>query len=127
MQNPGTSYIYIMASETGTIYTGVTNDVESRVFEHKIGSNKGFTKKYHCKKLVYFKEMDSICDAIAMEKKIKGWCRWKKERLIRSQNPTWNDLQAFGSRPFNYKPRSIASRNKPPNPTQLRHPETPRS
>jgi len=81
-----------MASKSGTLYIGVTNDIKSRVYEHKMGLNKGFTKRYGCKKLVYFQEMEGFCQAIYMEKKMKGWMRWKKERLIRSQNPTWHDL-----------------------------------
>lgn len=86
------AFVYIMASKSGTIYTGVTNDLESRVFEHKIGLNPGFTKKYGCKKLVYYEELDSIVEAIRREKVIKGWVRRKKEALIRSMNPTWFDL-----------------------------------
>lgn len=81
-----------MANKRGTIYTGITNDIERRVFEHKMELHEGFTKKYQCKKLVYFKEIGDICEAITLEKKIKGWSRKKKEDLIRSQNPTWIDL-----------------------------------
>lgn len=92
MQNEQTSYAYIMASKSGTIYVGATNDIERRVHEHKTGFNEGFTKKYSCKKLVCYEEFGDIGEAILREKQIKGWSRWKKERLIRSQNPTWFDL-----------------------------------
>jgi putative endonuclease len=85
-------FTYIMASKSGTLYTGVTNNIERRVFEHKTGLNEGFTKKYGCKKLVYFEEFESIVDAIRREKQIKGWARRKKEALIRSMNSTWFDL-----------------------------------
>jgi putative endonuclease len=86
------AFVYIMASKSGTLYTGVTNDIERRVFEHKIGLNEGFTKKYGCKKLIYYEQFDLIVDAIRREKQIKGWVRKKKEALIRSMNPTWFDL-----------------------------------
>lgn len=81
MQNEQTAYIYIMASKSGTLYIGVTNDIERRVYEHKTGLNEGFTKKYQCKRLVYFEEIGDISEAIALEKKIKGWSRWKKSIL----------------------------------------------
>jgi len=87
-----TAYIYIMASKSGTLYIGVTNDIERRVFEHKDGLCKGFTKKYSCNKLVYFEEIGDICEAILKEKILKGWSRKKKENLIKSQNPRWDDL-----------------------------------
>jgi putative endonuclease len=86
------AYTYIMASKTGTLYVGVTNDIERRTMEHKAKMHKGFTKKYHCNRLVYYQEIGDICEAILLEKKIKGLSRWKKEKLIRSQNPTWDDL-----------------------------------
>jgi putative endonuclease len=92
MNNDQTAYVYIMASASGTLYIGVTNDLERRVCEHKTGLNEGFTKKYQCHKLVYSQEIGDISEAIALEKKIKGCSRWKKECLIRSQNPTWADL-----------------------------------
>jgi putative endonuclease len=86
------AYVYIMASKSGTLYTGVTNNIERRVLEHKEGLNEGFTKKYHCHKLVYFEEIGDIGEAILREKRIKGWSRSKKANLIRSLNPPWEDL-----------------------------------
>ncbi len=85
-------YIYIMSSNSGTLYTGVTNDLYRRVYEHKNNLIKGFTSKYSCHKLVYFEELYSPRDAIDREKQIKNWRRSKKESLIRIINPHWNDL-----------------------------------
>jgi len=85
-------YVYIMASNTGVLYTGVTNNLQRRVYEHKNGLIDGFTKKYHCHKLVYFEETSDIKVAIEREKRIKDWRRSRKEELIKSANPAWNDL-----------------------------------
>lgn len=90
--NDKTAFVYIMSSQSGTLYVGITNDLVRRVLEHKHGVNEGFTKKYHCHKLVYFEEIGDICAAIALEKKLKGWSRKKKEALIRSRNSKWFDL-----------------------------------
>jgi putative endonuclease len=87
-----TYYVYIMASESGRLYIGVTNNLERRVAEHKAGVNEGFTKKYHVKKLVYYDASTDIRAAIAYEKQIKGWLRKKKKDLIESVNPHWRDL-----------------------------------
>jgi len=81
-----------MASVTGILYIGVTNDLQRRVFEHKSGSVEGFTKKYNCRKLVYYEETKDIKAAIEREKQIKDWNRKKKEDLIKSVNPKWDDL-----------------------------------
>ena len=85
-------YIYIMASNTGNLYIGVTNNLERRVSEHKQGLIIGFTKKYSCKKLVYYEHFFNIADAIAREKVLKGWRRQKKTDLIKMNNPKWKDL-----------------------------------
>lgn len=81
-----------MASSSGTLYIGVTNNLEKRVWEHKREIIDGFTKKYGCKKLVYFEEYNDVNQAIAREKQIKGWLRKKKEALIKTINPRWKDL-----------------------------------
>ena len=81
-----------MASESGTLYIGVTNNIKRRAFQHRIGLIKGFTQKYNCKKLVYYEEFRYINDAIKREKELKGWLRAKKEKLIRSANPGWCDM-----------------------------------
>lgn len=85
-------HIYIMASMTGTLYTGITNNLARRVMEHKEGKIKGFTQKYSCKKLVYAEKYQYIHDALEREKEIKDWNRKKKEDLIKSINPHWKDL-----------------------------------
>ncbi|MCX6743908.1 MAG: GIY-YIG nuclease family protein [Candidatus Parcubacteria bacterium] len=85
-------YIYIMASNSGTLYIGVTNSLEHRVYEHKSNLNPGFTQKYSCHKLVYFEHFTDIRIAIAREKQLKRWRREKKEFLIRTMNRSWKDL-----------------------------------
>jgi putative endonuclease len=74
------------------MYTGVTNDIERRVQEHKLGKIPGFTQKYKVNRLVYYEEFSSIYEAIAREKAIKGLLREKKRSLIKADNPTWADL-----------------------------------
>ena len=86
-------YIYLMANKTNTtIYTGVTNGLERRVYEHKNKLLPGFTKKYNINKLVYFEEFDYIYDAILREKQIKAGSRKQKIELIERDNPKWEDL-----------------------------------
>ena len=76
----------------GTIYTGVTSDLIRRVYQHKQDDQPGFTKKYDCKKLVYYEQCDDMITAIEREKQIKGGSRNKKLALIESINPRWLDL-----------------------------------
>ncbi len=76
------------------LYTDVTNNLERRVFEHKNHLTAGYTKKYNITKLVYFEETNDVQEAIAREKRIKGWLRTKKVALIESVNPEWQDLSA---------------------------------
>ncbi len=88
----GSYWVYIMASDHRTLYTGVTNDLERRLFEHREGLTKGFTKKYNVHRLVYFEEADHPMTAIVREKQIKGWDRAKRVALIEERNPEWKDL-----------------------------------
>jgi putative endonuclease len=81
-----------MTNKSGTLYTGVTNNLERRIYEHKHHLVKGFTNKYNIDKLVYFEETNDINVAISREKQIKGWLRKKKIALIESMNPGWKDL-----------------------------------
>jgi len=74
------------------IYTGVTNNLVRRPYEHKSKINRGFTQRYNVNKLVYFEEYNDINQAIAREKQIKGWSRAKKLKLIESMNPYFKDL-----------------------------------
>jgi len=86
-------YVYILTTRSNTVlYTGVTNGLKRRVFEHKSGFNEGFTKKYHVHKLIYFEMFDFVELAIAREKQIKGYSREKKIKLIETMNPEWKEL-----------------------------------
>ena len=81
-----------MASESGTLYVGVTNNLERRVYCHKNYLLEGFTYYYNCTKLVYYEHTGQIEAAIAREKQLKTWNRAKKEWLIKQLNPRWEDL-----------------------------------
>ena len=85
-------YVYIMASHRGTLYTGVTNDLERRAYEHRSGLGGAFTKKYNVSKLVYYESTSDVVSAIEREKQIKAWRRSKRVALIESANPYWEDL-----------------------------------
>jgi putative endonuclease len=85
--------MYITASLSRVLYNGVTNDLYSRILQHKESVNpKSFTSRYHVNRLVYFEEFDNVYDAIEREKQVKRWRREKKKRLIESVNPGWHDL-----------------------------------
>lgn len=87
------SYIYLLANKhNNVLYTGVTNDLIRRVYEHKNKLVAGFTKKYNVHRLVYYEVCGSIITAIEREKQIKGWSRKKKQDLINVLNPEWTDL-----------------------------------
>jgi putative endonuclease len=95
MKEPGMSFFcYIMSSKSRTLYCGVTNDLTRRVAEHRSGKGSTFTRRYRCHRLVWFQQFDHAWDAIAAEKRIKGWARAKKVALIESINPDWDDLAA---------------------------------
>ena len=86
-------YVYILASKkNGTLYIGVTNNIERRVLEHKERNISGFTSKYKVKHLVYFEEFNDVNNAIAREKQLKNWKRAWKIALLEKDNPLWNDL-----------------------------------
>ena len=85
-------FVYIVASESKTIYIWVTNNLEKRIYEHKNWLVDWFTKKYSCNKLVFFEIFTDINQAIQIEKKIKNWHRNWKINLIEKQNPYWEDL-----------------------------------
>ena len=87
-------YVYILANDTNvTIYTGVTNDLLRRVYEHRNGFDpNGFTARDKVHKLVYFEDTSDVTAAIEREKQIKGWNRKRKNKLVESINPTWRDL-----------------------------------
>ena len=87
-------YVYILASNNNsTIYVGVTNNLIRRVYEHKNSLDpKSFTSRYHVTKLVYYEDTSDAYGAIEREKQIKSWNRQRKNKLIESKNPKWNDL-----------------------------------
>jgi len=85
-------FVYIMSNASRTLYVGVTNNLERRVYEHKQKLTDGFTSKYNITQLVYYEETPDIYAAITREKQIKGWLRARKVALIESMNPTWTDL-----------------------------------
>ncbi len=85
-------YVYIMTSPSGTLYTGMTNDLKRRVYQHKHKLIEGFTAKYNVTRLAYYEETQDVQTAIAREKEIKSWRRSKKLELIKSLNPKWQDL-----------------------------------
>lgn len=87
-----TYYGYIIASESGTLYIGVTNNLERRIYEHKNKLVRGFSSKYNCNKLLYYEEFDDVSLAITREKQLKNWSRDKKIKLIEKENPGWRDL-----------------------------------
>ena len=87
------AFVYIMTNRrNGILYTGVTNDLQRRVYEHRAGLHGGFTKQYGLKNLVWFEAHDDIRIAIQREKMMKHWPRAWKVRLINAANPKWSDL-----------------------------------
>ncbi len=86
-------YVYILTNKkNGTLYTGMTNNLERRIFEHKRGLLEGFSKRYGLHKLVYFEIFTDVNEAILREKRIKAWKRQWKINLIIKGNPQWKDL-----------------------------------
>ncbi|MCX6561882.1 MAG: GIY-YIG nuclease family protein [Candidatus Aminicenantes bacterium] len=86
-------FIYILANSRNiVIYTGVTNDLVRRVYEHKNDFVEGFTRKYRVHKLVYYEVCENALSAIQREKQIKSWSRKKKNALIAAMNPGWEEL-----------------------------------
>ena len=85
-------WAYIVSSSSGTLYIGMTNNIERRMKEHKSGEFEGFASKYGCNRLVYQESFDDVRNAIDREKVLKGWRRSKKVALIESVNPRWQDL-----------------------------------
>ncbi|HPS59554.1 MAG TPA: GIY-YIG nuclease family protein [Spirochaetota bacterium] len=93
MSNTCRYFVYLMTNKTNkVVYTGVTNDLQRRLYEHKNKLIEGFTQKYNVNKLVYYEETSDIKIAILREKEIKKWRREKKDNLINTLNPEWNDL-----------------------------------
>jgi predicted GIY-YIG superfamily endonuclease len=90
-----TYYVYILTNVLRTVmYVGITNDLERRMAEHRAGHGGTFTRRYRVHTLVYAEMFTRVDDAIAHEKRIKGWRRAKKNELVERSNPTWADLSA---------------------------------
>jgi putative endonuclease len=87
-------YVYVLASRSRVLYTGVTSDLRRRVHQHKTGTGPGFTTRYRVTRLVYFESTLNVRAAIAREKAIKSWTRERRIRLIESANAGWSDLAA---------------------------------
>ena len=85
-------HVYIMSSNSKTLYVGVTNDLARRAYQHRDKLVAGFTSKYNITRLVYAETTNDVHAAIAREKQIKGWRREKKIALIESVNPEWDDV-----------------------------------
>ncbi|HLJ27061.1 MAG TPA: GIY-YIG nuclease family protein [Candidatus Angelobacter sp.] len=96
-KKPRTYYVYILTSDSGTLYTGVTNSVFHRVLQHRNKETPGFTSTYDVNRLVHCEPFSDVHAPICREKEIKGWTRKKKIALIESVNPKWDDLaQGWG-------------------------------
>ena len=85
-------HVYILAGKSGVLYTGMTNNLVHRVYQHKHKQIPGFTQKYNVTQLVWFEAHGRATSAIAREKQIKAWSRSKKVALIEAANPRWKDL-----------------------------------
>jgi len=105
-------YVYLLTNRSGTLYTGVTNDIQRRLYEHRNKLVEGFTKKYNIDMLVYYEATSDVGEALIREKQIKAWRRSKRIALIESTNPQWRDLSEgwYSSPPPDSSPPS-ADRN----------------
>lgn len=101
----GNYFTYIVASQSRTLYIGVTSDLLKRVYQHKWKEFGGFTSRYNCDRLVWFEKSQEVTTAIAREKQLKGWSREKKITMIESANPAWVDLSRdwYEVEPNDYK------------------------
>jgi len=93
-------YVYILASISGTLYIGMTNDLHNRVLAHKAGEGCWFTTRYEVNRLVHFESYQYVNRAIARETQLKKWRREKKILLIESKNPQWKDLASKWGKPI---------------------------
>src|SRR5215472_15859220 len=100
-------WVYMMASLSGTLYTGITGAIFTRVMEHKFGEIEGFTHEYKCTRLVYYECFENVRMAIAREKQIQRWRRSKKIALIEKMNPRWADLAEHWGKKMLFRGQSI--------------------
>ena len=107
-------FVYIMSSKSRRIYTGVTNNIERRVNQHKASEIEGFTQRYEINRLVHYETFQYVGNAIHREKEIKGWDRAKRVALIESENPTWEDLAEDWGKPIELlKPVAVEKKADP--------------
>jgi putative endonuclease len=102
-------WVYIVTSRSGTLYIGMTNTIERRVWEHKTRVFEGFSSKYRCNRLVYLEGFDDVRNAIDREKQLNGWRRSKKIALIEARNPRWQDLAGKWGAKMLFSTQSIKS------------------
>jgi putative endonuclease len=100
-------WVYIVANKTGTLYTGMTGDLYTRIMQHKAGEIEGFSKTYACNRLVHYAGCNEAIVMINREKQVKSWRRKKKIDLIEKTNPRWNDLAQNWGRKMKLKGESI--------------------
>ncbi len=103
-------WVYIVASRTGTLYIGMTNNLYVRVAQHKGGEIEGFSSDYKCNCRVYWEGFDDVLQGINREKQLKGWRRAKKIVLIESMNPRWEDLAEKWGAEMAFAGQSITAR-----------------
>ena len=96
-----------MASLSGTLYTGITGTLFTRLMEHKAGEIEGFTRQYKCNRLVYYERFEDVRTAIAREKQMKRWRRSKKIVLIEKMNPRWEDLAEHWGQEMLFREQSM--------------------
>jgi putative endonuclease len=106
---------YILGSTTGTLYIGVTSNLYARILEHRNGTYPGFSKTYHCTRLIYAEGFPTIVQAITREQQLKGWTQAKKLALIQKQNPTFADLGEAWGWQFLGPPHSAPAESTPEN------------
>ena len=100
-------FVYIMSSNSGTLYIGMTNSIYRRALQHKSEKIEGFSSKYHCTRLVHYESFDDVHQAIGRERELKGWTRAKKIALIESRNPRWADLAEHWGAPMLFAGKSM--------------------
>jgi putative endonuclease len=100
-------WVYIIASASGTLYTGITGDLYKRVMQHKALETEGFSRRYKCTRLVYFESYERARNAIAREKQLKGWRRSKKIALVEKMNPRWAELAEHWGQKMLFRGESI--------------------
>jgi putative endonuclease len=89
-------YVYMLTNfSRSTLYTGITNDLEKRLYQHRTKAFSGFSARYHVDRLVHFECFQYVNDALAREKQIKGWVRARKDALVNEHNPDWKDLSSL--------------------------------